>query len=556
MYTRLLSSSSSGAGIRALRIRTLKKYLHQLYLRVHPDRFGQHPKERAVNEASFQRLQQYLDESFGNAGNNGSGRDSRRPQMGRGMVGKEKNEKLTFFAHNMEHKFGVRSMNGGEEKVSSTGNEIPVTENLTNEDDKDEKLLKASVDVTRQNLTSALVTLFQYLGLEPPPPELLSDDKHSTGGYHSHARGTAGYSDVITFHNLRDMARRTRTAAMESRFSSQKNANNEGSKEDGSSIITNKSQLIVLALQRSRGIHIRLGKGLPSGDRQHFLLQRLAFAIEMAKDVDMHAGCIELDGSFEVGMTRDLLRIGGCASDKAWLEALRNRAFSSACERKRRRRKETAKMEDAAARHLNLRFVIFDAGHQTEADSSDENISYIDLYHDLVEDLSNTYVPPSLKRHLSNMTLVLSPPGQGYEENDEISAKTHHQAGVVQVPLLPSTNPQRILEALENEAPSLSHRHSKHRREMEHERNVEAAVIRSLRLDRFRRGVSIDNEQWRCACMGILKHSLYLRKVLEGTKLVVTDRVEILGEKAGDELGIPWDVEKVVRSLKESNDGD
>lgn len=110
--------------------RELKKHIHRLYQRIHPDRLARFPRQRLVNESSFKHLQSALDRHFKSAGVNEAVRPTSAVR------------ELTFFAS--------REEGGGS------------------------GLRKAVVKFQETRLACALRDLFAALELEAPPAGALA----------------------------------------------------------------------------------------------------------------------------------------------------------------------------------------------------------------------------------------------------------------------------------------------------------------------------------------------------------------------------------------------
>ena len=552
----LTSAASQSQQSQAHRARALKKYLHQLYLRVHPDRLGQHPKEQAINAASFQKLQQFLEDDLSRK----SGID---PSVGRRREDLEsdvRKERLRFFAHQVD--FGIDA-DGESDQQSIVKDRKVVEQGVKGKEEATEKekgeesaLVEASVDVSRRSLHSALVKLFEFLGLAPPPPELFdAGHPYEPPPFGSQAGVHSGKRSMIRL--IQILAQRSRVEAMDSRFhgtSTEEHAK-EGSDESRMPLITDKARLIILALQRSRGLRILFGSGLPVGGRLQFLLQRLAHVAEKKSSLNFNAGRVELDGSFDVGMRSDgvTLRLGACAADSAWFEAISSESFLSACKSRRARRKHTAELEDTVAAHLNLKHVILDADAESGAATE---MDVLDLYHDLLEDLLKVEVISDLKEHLRSISVIFTYSKEDRQPFDGFETTTHtrhHRHGIVQIPLLSETTTTTVLNVLSSDAASFARRHKLHRCKVKLEQDKVKAIVRGLRLDSLRRSKSINDDQWNVACSMLLRHSQFLRRFLEGTRLVITNHLGFLSkderEREG-ELGFPWRVGNVVEELK------
>lgn len=122
-----LFSSSANPPHSTVSTRDVKRHIHRLYQRIHPDRLSNFPKERIINETSFQVLQSALDRYF----------DATDTPP---AASKAPSTKLTFFARS----------------------------------DSVEGLCKAVVTFHEHSLSTVIQDLFEGLGLEPPPHHVLS----------------------------------------------------------------------------------------------------------------------------------------------------------------------------------------------------------------------------------------------------------------------------------------------------------------------------------------------------------------------------------------------
>lgn len=458
--------SSRAVEPRAAQARELKKYLHRLYQRVHPDRLGQFPEHRATNEKSFQDLQAALDRYHGEI-------QPVRPPSGAPSA-------LTFFVH----------------AASRTA---------------DEPLQKASVALHNGNLAQALHELFQLVGLEPPPQSVLP---RVQGAENDAGAGNAPAFETLTA--LVKHARHAQMAAMRRRH--------DESMAAAESAMDDEALVTRLALQRSRGVTVRLGGGLPQGHKLTLLFRRLAEQVAAASDVNMHSLVIEMDGGFDVSLNTQhmhpTLHLGACAPSSVWGGVLSSDGLAAACTASRAASAKLRELESRTANALGVKLVLYDA-------ATSPPDAYVTLLDSLMSLGDSVYT-----QHVESIAIMLTP---------GTTASSDAIQGVLRTGV--AMGPTSVLDYVRAHGPATNHAHVGLTTARTQETRRVHAITRSLRLANLRRGEDVSDRQWNRALDALRADRARLAAVLDGVAVVVGTRARVLDT---GEVEIPADFYKSV----------
>lgn len=472
MLPRFASSKPSKA---TQTVRELKKHIHRLYKHIHPDKLGRFPEQRAVNEASLQVLQSALDRHFDRISAKITNIPPQAPLP---------KQKLTFY----------------------------VQASFPSEGISDEtSLKKADVAFQESNLAHSIHTLFQSLGLEPPPDSVLPPS----------GRRQAGAAN-IEFNSLSQLVRHARQMEM----ASVKQRHAESASSPG---LDDEVLVTRLALQRSRGISVVFGGGLPAAEKLTGLFRRLNSTLH-GIDVDLRPLVIELDGGFGVQFNdagaQPWLLLGACASGDAWQDVLRSEQVRVACERCRAAAANLRLAESKAAKVLCVKLVMHNFGNSGH-DTLDRLLragKEVALYEELLGRIRCGRTAKSRAERI----VVMVEAGDGVERDVD--------RGVLKVGM--NGGAEGILAAV-NEAggrlnAEFEWEESKRVREMKRVRNV----IRALGVGGLRRG-EVSDIEWGAALGHLREDAGRLRGVFDGMSVVVGRQARFLAESG--EVEIPFD---------------
>lgn len=489
-------------------IRELKRHVHRLYKHIHPDRLGRFPQHRRVNEASFQVLQSALERHFDRV----EARTKNIPPQAY-----QAPKELTFFA---------------QEKQKSS-------EIMTRVKADDNGLRKAVIPFHESNLGHALHTLFESLGLEPPPHSILPGQKRAPFG-----------QEGQEFVSLTDLVRHARRVIMTN--VKKQHAGASASAQPG---IDDEMLVTRLALQRSRGVHITLGAGLPGKEKLVLIFRRLARTLAGARRADLSHLVVEIDGGFDVCLNTEgahpWIVLGACASAETWLDSLTSEEVSAACARSKQRMARLQEMEARTAIMLGVKLVMHNItvleinGNSEDGEPASENkhakmeamlraSSLLDEYEVLLQSLIELSNESNASQGMASVALMIED-GQGIS--------TEAEQGVIRVGL--SGGAIGVLAALRSHGASVS-------RTVEHvwaEREVEekrvANVKRAVGINSLRRGEGVSNKQWSEALTRMRADAGRLRGVLDGVPVVVGTQARILAESG--EVEVPFDFYESIR---------
>lgn len=489
-------------------IRELKRHVHRLYKHIHPDRLGRYPKHRRVNEASFQVLQSALERHFDRV----EARTKSIPPQAY-----QAPKELTFFAQAKQN----------------------ASETTAADEADDNGLRKAVIPFHESNLGHALHTLFESLGLEPPPHTILPGQKRSPFG-----------QEGQEFASLTDLVRHARRVIM-TNFKKQ----HAGAAASAQSVLDDEMLVTRLALQRSRGVHITLGAGLPAKEKLVLIFRRLAWTLAEARRANLSHLVLEIDGGFDVSLNTEgvhpWILLGACASAETWLDSLTSEEVTAACARSKERMARLRELETRTAIMLGVKLVM-------------HNIAVLDINGDVGDG-----EPASDYKHAKMYTMLrasplldeyelllqsLTEPGNSSNTSDGIGSvalmieegqgiSTEAEQGVIRAGL--SGGLAGVFAALRKHGTSVSRTVERVRAEKEAEEKRVANVKRAVGINSLRRGEGVSNRQWAEALAHMRADAGRLRGVLDGVPVVVGTRAKILAESG--EVEVPFDYYESIR---------
>lgn len=483
-------------------VRELKRHVHRLYKHIHPDRLGRFPQHRRVNEASFQVLQSALERHFDRI-------EARTrnipPQAYQGP------RELTFFAQ-------------AKQKTVDAKKKAAID---------DSGLNKAVISFHESNLGHALHSLFESLGLEPPPQHILPGQKGSSFGKEGHE-----------FASLTDLIRHARRVIMTNVKRQQ-----TGTSASPQPELDNEMLVTRLALQRSRGVYITLGSGLPGKDKLVLIFRRLAQMLAELRRSNVSNLVIEFDGGFDVSLNTEgaypWLVLGACASAETWLSSLSSNEVISACQRCKDHMARLRELEARVAIKFGVKLVMHNimvldtswpgddyqpakrdmqGKMQAMINASPLLEEYEKLLLELIQSASDTM--PVEEMH--SVAIMI-------EEGDRVSSEP--EQGVIRVGL--SSGASSVLEAIRSEGAHVHCTFENVRAEREADERRVMNVKRAVGINSLRRGEEVTKRQWAEALAHMRKDAGRLRGVLDGVPVVVGTQARVIVESG--EVEVPHD---------------
>jgi Domain of unknown function (DUF4460)/Domain of unknown function (DUF4461) len=470
----------------------LKRYLTRLYLKIHPDLLNQHPIERAVNESSFQRLQEVLKEHESTS----EDKQYARPQ----------NDKLSGIL-----KFYFRG---------------PSESSMPSED---HGLRQTSVAIRQGKLGEALHELFVSIGLDPPPVRLLVRNGLRTGNAEVDSSGTRTYS--LSLSNLVRQARQFNASG--SGMRSRQDAAAEKAELWRKMDSARDSNIARLVIKRSRGVTVNMGDGLPKSRGESIAISRLNSCLDHCRDIDLTGLTITLDGGFDVRLhaPTSSLTLGLCVAVGLWEAALRAEATAMAAADRRR----LSATEHAAATSIGVNLIFYenDFGSQLDSRAAEQNLT--DYKEMLLYITQNPEIAKS--EDLSNLSVMVF----GSSHDNSATLSTDDVEGLIKIPL--AMRGDEVLRTIVHNGSSLANRHGRLRARMESERAQVARLCRALRIRSIRRADDVNDSQWNTALDELWRNSGRIGGLLDRTDLVVglDARVVETGE-----VQVPWNFGKVL----------
>lgn len=474
------------------KLRELKRHVLRLYKHIHPDRLGRFPRQRAVNENSFQILQSAIDRHF----------DRVEARVSTPPPAPQPAQQLTFFAH------------GSAEKENSDRH------NLT----------KAVIHMHESRLGHALVSLFKELGLEPPPQNILP--------------GTVADVEGMQFSSLRELIKHARQVEMELITKKNQATVNAVQRSIDDEVVVTR-----LALQRSRGVQIVLGTGLPV--KLERLFRRLSRTIRTARNVDLSTSVIELDGGFEVELNTSgafpFIKLGACASEESWLETLGSKQACTAAKAGQTFALQLREMEAALARTIGVRLVMhdfqlvqggaWDSKEQEETDNLDVHLNGSALLRRYQSVLR--YCTSSSESDMG----VVAIDGVGslalmFTEGS--SFHTDVEQGVLRVGI--DDDIDKIMESLKTHGAYVNSMYERKRVHAQNEEKRLSVVRRALGIRSIRRTEEVSGRDWDTVLTKLQSDSSRLRKVFDGTAVVIGTQARLLVDSG--EVEIPHDYDQ------------
>lgn len=446
----------------------VKKHVRRLYQHIHPDRLAQHPKQRSINESSFQILQSALDthlKPWSPTNNNNSSRHSHS----------QTSCELTFFA---------------------------------NKSDGTNGLIKAHVIFQETRLASVLLDLFKKFGLKDAP----SASTLSTVFPSSSAPTAASSNDLGT---LIDLARK------------QRNPFASTTSTAGASV--NETQILLHGLQRRYGVNVQLEDGYVKS-RALIVLRRLASvltSLEENGDSIIRAASIHIDGERSAGTIVSygddslvpVVRLGAMGADSEWLSALECRQVVEGCEKARVKLQRLHGLQVRAAWTVGVRLMASEVSVLEAKDRREVGfiLQYEKLLSELLvaspmeEDVTEDVTRVTSMRNRIAIMITKSKPEMEMDENQ----------GMIRVCV--DSGVEGIRKAVGSaEAMSMAQRFQRLCATREADRRLTESVRRELGLQRLRRveGV-LSDAQWRDGLFRLRRRRSDLKRIMAGVSVSI-----------------------------------
>lgn len=383
---------------------------------------------------------------------------------------------------------------------------------------RSEGLRKAVVSFHERRLGQVLHSLFEGLGLEPPPKDIL--------GF------TEGSKE---FSSLTDLVRHARQVGMHS-MRKQEVVMKEASVVDDEMLITR------LALQRSRGVNIVHGKGLPSKERLIDLYRRLNRVLGGMR-MNVNGLIVELNGGFDVKLNTmgvyPWVSLGGCANDACWRSVLHGIAVGAACEECQRRHSDISVLEAKVAKMVGVRLVMHDIRFfdmkrgdiEVLLDGSKE----LEKYYDILSGLSSKWTEKSI--HIKGVSSIAMMVSQGNDNECDLDR------GVMRMSL--SSGADRMLRFVEEHGCKVNEEYERRKRGLEYEERLVKNGKRALKIGSLRRGEGLDEGEWLEALRRLQRDARRMRGVLDGMDVVIGTKGRI-GENGEIEIPHDYDVSMAI----------
>lgn len=464
----------------------LAVHLRRLYKRIHPDVLHRFPKERAVNEESFQRLQAALDETFSE-----DTESARRPPI-----------------------FSSSSLLSFYYRIDSSVSNSPETPTIR----------KISVPLHRANVGSTLTELFRILNLGSFPTHLVRRgwrraDKQADP---SNPGGQVSVTLRSLFANARNHAFRWKEREHVDRDS---NKVSQWVKDD--------ETIEVLSLQRSRGISIRFDSTLPRKRGYILAVRRLSAALQRCKERSIAGLRLLVNGGFDVRLHSPsfTLFLGICAREEAWDRVLKSDAVCSTAAERRL----LAEQEREAARHIGIAHLLYDShGNLANAQSESDHESYRHIVQHFM-----TCQMAEKGDDVTDLSVVVF--GDFSAGSKKGTADRNNKEGILRVGV--SIGSEGIARLIQSLGPDIVRRYREHRL-LEHESNRYIyRARRALHLDGLRRGDGITDHEWRQGLADLVQDARRLRSISACSRLVIGSHTAILDS---GEIQIPWNYNAVV----------
>ena len=482
-------------------VRELKRHVHRLYKHIHPDRLGQHPQERSINESSFQVLQSALERHFSRMDGSAQNQGSIPPPA------PQKPQQLVFFSQG-----------------------------------KEKHLKKAVVHFHESTLGKTLHSLFESLSLDPPPKHLLP--------------GHSSPNQPIEFSSLTQLMRHARQVAMHTtskRHSATTQATTSTSTNTNSDT---EHEVIVtrLALQRSRGVSIALGTGLPVDGKLFGVYRRLVLALREIRDIDLSTLIIEFNGGFDVQLndqgSQPWLSLGVCATADLWQTIFASEQLRLACEESRYKMEAIREAEALAAHALGVRLMMHDitlVEKERTADSNGitsgldtflERSALMNEYEKLLKDIITKWRLNPEETHINNvkpLAVMITTGETLYDEDGNFSSDL--ERGVLCVPLSASTG--GVSYGLRKDGPRVAALYTQKAKHREMEKTLVSRIRTGLQLGGLRRANGLEDKLYISALHQLKRHGGKLKGIFDGAAIVIGTQARLLIDT--DEVEIPHD---------------
>jgi hypothetical protein len=479
---------------------SLSRHLSRLWLKIHPDLFSQHPKEQAVNEQSFKSLQEALTAAESDSHDDGKAQRSFGPNS-------SPPTKLSFYFRG---------------------------------EDSSRKLAKTSVVLRHGEVATAIVQLFNSLSLEPPPRNVLPSSPTGLTGTGS-GYGPRWASASVT---LTSIVREARFAGMDSMQVQQDGGVAAARAAEWAQSDSNRLRLV---LQRTRGVSIQLGSGLPRRGGRIIGMDRLAAALRRCPTANIAGLRVVIDGGFDTRLhsSRAELVLGVCATDSEWGAALGSGAVSAAAAERR----ALGASERDAAKALGVSYVLFRWGADDEDDDTAQR-NYVAYRQFLAHALGQGGVKSALRRPVidgvESLSLVLV---GSVSEGISTASRTSNcvlESNVVEGVLYVDVHApwQSIVATVSTRGSSIVAEHDTLRAKARAEDQFVWRVRRALRIDSLRRADDVSDSQWRHALNDLLADAGRIGGIMDRSKIVVGTKSCLTDS---GEVQIAWNFRETLR---------
>lgn len=466
----------------------LSFYLKRLYRKIHPDVLHQYPRERAVNEESFKRLQSALEE--------------------------------------VRHSTAVQPLFNAKDLAQppSPLHFYYECDNAASQPSTPQ-IKKSTVVLRKDNIGITLSDLFHSLSLGPFPVHLTRGTGLQDAAIR-HGRMDGGNSDVASLRSLFDRARFLV-------HRSSKSSRRGTGIDSHSGCIQDDMRLAVLALQRSRGVIIDIGNGLPRKGGAAVAVNRLSVALQRCLHVNFEGLRIYIDGGFEASLHSPsfTVTLGICASDNVWDRVLQSKAVLMTASERR----QLAHDEQLAAKIIGIDHILYHG----VCEGRDSAMEYdYKAYRGILDDLL-TAKRKIKAGNTSGLSVIIFGDSSGTTANAEV--EQNDEEGILRVGV--SIGCAGLMQLIESIGPEIAAGHRRHRAKREASEFSVRYVCRALRLDGLRKDEGISEMEWQHGLNGLLEDAERLRGVSERSHVVI-GRVACVLDSG--EVQIPWNYRDIV----------
>jgi Domain of unknown function (DUF4461) len=289
-----------------------------------------------------------------------------------------------------------------------------------------------------------------------------------------------------------------------------------------------------LFLQRTRGVSISFGGGLPKHRGESISIDRLRSCLDRNAATDLGGLAIVLDGGASVGLHSPTatLTLGLCASDTQWDNIVHSEASKAAAVERR----ALAAAERRAARAVGVLHVLYQ-GHAYGMRHVDDVVAqrnYV-TYCDVIQGLAAGRVAIDRVENLSVVLVGDSDDGEG------ATVEWDDREGVIRMGIRAQC--EGVVEVIRRVGVGVSERHGRIVAAAEAEKAMVWRVARALRVSVVRRGEGITQRQWEHALGELLKDAGRLGGILDRSDIVVGADARLLST---GEVQVPWNFSEVL----------